>query len=95
MSNTLGEGLGTMTTDVEVGDLLDIFDIEGVLLEHTNGHDIGIFGWLSSQTLERSISGIDSLDILGWLVYTDTQLESFLDVSGLIQVGLMSLTWIS
>ena len=84
-----------MTTDVEVGDLLDIFDIEGVLVEHTNGHDIGILGWLSSQTSRRSISGTDSLDILVGLVYTDTQLESFLDVSGLIQFGLMSLTWIS
>ena len=29
----LGEGLGRMTTDVEVGEFLDIFDIEGVLLK--------------------------------------------------------------
>ena len=75
----LGERLGTMTTEVEVGDLLDIFDIEGVLLEHTNGHDIGILGGLSNQTPDKSISGIDFLDILGGLVYTDTKFESFLD----------------
>ena len=68
----LGEGLGTMTTEVEVGDLLDIFDMEGVLLEHTNGHDIGILGGLSNQTPERSFSGIDSLGILCAFVYTDT-----------------------
>ena len=39
----LGKGLGTMSTEVaiEVGDIPDVFDIEGVLLEHTNGDNIG------------------------------------------------------
>ena len=77
-----------MTTEVEVGDLFDIFDIEDVLLKHTNGHDIGILGELSNQTPDWSISDIDSLDILGGLVYTNTQFESFLDFSDLIQFGL-------
>ena len=82
----LGEGLGTMTTEVEVGDLLDIFDIEGVLLEHTNGHNIGLLGVLSNQTPDRSISGIDFLNVLGGLVHTDTQFESFLDFSELVYI---------
>ena len=44
-----------------MGDVLDIFDIEGVLLKHTNGHDIEIMGGLSHQTPDSFISGVDSL----------------------------------
>ena len=73
----LGKGLGTMTTEVKVGDVPDIFDKECVLLKHTNGHDIVILGGLtlSNETPNRSISGVDPLDILGGLVNTGTQFE--------------------
>ncbi len=43
---------------------------------------------LSNQTLDRSVSGIDFLDILDLLVYTDTKFESFLNFSDVFQVGL-------
>ena len=68
----LGEGLGTVITEVEVGDLPDSFDVEGMLLEHTNSHDIGILDGLSNQTPDGSISGVSPLDILGGFVFTDT-----------------------
>ena len=93
----LGEGLGTMTTEVAVGDLPDVFDIEFMLLKHTNGHDIGIPSGSSNQTPDRSISGIDSLDISRAGLYTRIpSLNRFLISARLSSFDLvMSRTWIS
>ena len=65
----LGERMRAMTTHIELFHLLDIFNVEGMLLEHSDGHCIGIVGRLSCQVP----------CVLSRLVHADTQLVIFFD----------------
>ena len=66
---SLSIGLGAMSTEIETSHLLDTFVKEGIMFEHSDGHDVEVVSGLSSQLPHLLVS---------W--YTkNIQLEMFLD----------------
>ena len=61
------ERMRAIATHIEPGHILDIFNVEGMLLEHSDCHRVGIVGGLSCQVPS----------VLCRLVHANTQLEMF------------------